>query len=56
MAFESEEVGGNGTEKNFVLCPFCGQKMLSVAYLVGKVEFVVKCRRCHKYIKIRLSP
>lgn len=56
MTFESREVAGNGPEKNFVTCPFCEQKLLNVASLGGVTEVVVKCRRCHRFIKIRLNP
>ena len=56
MTSESREVTGNGTEKNFVTCPFCEQKLFNVVSLDGKAEVVVKCRRCHRFIKVRLAP
>ncbi len=56
MTIESREVAGNGPEKTFVECPFCGQKLLSVAFLGGVTEIVAKCRRCHRFIRIRLIP
>ena len=56
MTVESKEVSGNGPEKNFVECPFCEQKLLNVASLEGETEVVVKCRRCHRFVRIRLAP
>lgn len=56
MAFESREASGNGVEKNFVTCPFCEQKLFNVVSLTGPAEVIVKCRRCHRFIRIRLSP
>lgn len=56
MTFESREVDGNGPRKEFVTCPCCGQKLFSVTYLGSVAELVIKCRRCHRYIKVRLVP
>lgn len=56
MQFDSREVSGNGPEKNFVECPVCEQKLLSVSLLKGMAEVIVKCRRCHSFIKIRMIP
>lgn len=56
MTIVSKEVSGNGTEKNFVECPFCGQKLLNVQSLSGTTNVVVKCRRCRKFIKVRMIP
>ena len=56
MTLESREVNSNGSEKHFVTCPFCEQKLFNVSYLGGVTEVVVKCRRCHRFIKIRLVP
>ena len=55
MAFESREAPGNGVEKDFVTCPLCGQKLFNVVSLAGTAEVIVKCRRCHRFIRIRLS-
>ncbi len=56
MKFETVEVTGNGREKTFVECPSCGQKLLSVASLEGETKVVVKCRRCHRFIEVKLIP
>lgn len=56
MTFESMEVSGNGPKKDFVECPFCGQRLLNVASLQGEAEVVVKCRRCRRFVRIRLVP
>ena len=56
MTFESVVIASNGREKNFVNCPNCEQKLLNVASLKGETEVVVKCRRCHNFVKIRLIP
>ena len=56
MTVESKEVNGNGPEKNFVECPLCGQKLLSVVNLTGEAKLVVKCRRCRHFVSIRLAP
>ncbi len=56
MSFDSGEVGGNGPIKNFAICPFCGQKLLNVASLRGEAEVVVKCRRCYRFIRVRMTP
>ncbi len=55
MSFDSGEVNGNGPAKNFVLCPFCGQKLLNVASLRGEAEVIVKCRRCSRFIRVRMT-
>ena len=56
MSFDSREVYGNGLTRNFVLCPLCGQKLFNVTSLVGGAEVVVKCRRCYRYIRVRMTP
>jgi hypothetical protein len=56
MTFESREVEGNGPEKSFAVCPVCGQKLFSVASLGGVTEIVAKCRRCRRFVKVRLVP
>ena len=56
MVFESKEVSGNGPQKSFCECPYCEQKLLNVTLLEGVAEVVVKCRRCHRFVKIRMIP
>ena len=56
MQFESKETVGNGPEKNFVECPYCEQKLLNVVSLEGLTVVTVKCRRCHKFIRVRMEP
>ena len=56
MQIESKEVTGNGREKTFAECPECGQKLFNVVTLEGVAEVVVKCRRCHKFVRVRMIP
>lgn len=56
MTIETDEVNGNGREKNLIECPHCGQKLFSVSFLDGVAEVVVKCRRCHKFIRVKMVP
>ncbi len=56
MSFDLREIEENGRIKNFILCPFCGQKMFNVVSLGGETEVVIKCRRCHRFIRVRMTP
>lgn len=56
ISFDLREAEENGRTRNFVLCPFCGQKMFNVVSLGGETEVIVKCRRCRRYIRVRMAP
>lgn len=56
MQLESKEVTGNGREKAFAECPSCGQKLLNVVSSEGATEVIVKCRRCHHFVLVRVKP
>lgn len=45
----------DGMRQNMAKCPSCGQKLFQVESIFHKGVFRLKCRRCKKYIRAKVS-
>ena len=45
----------NGNHRNMAFCPVCGQKLFRVESIFHRGVFRHKCRRCKKYIRVKIQ-
>lgn len=45
----------NGDRRSMAICPACGQKLFEVESIFYKGVFRLKCRRCKRYIRVKVE-
>lgn len=45
----------NGRRQSMALCPACGQKLFEVESIFHRGIFRLKCRRCKRYIRVKVE-